>query len=385
MTEKEIVDTVSTPYMGFELGATKIRQAWDGKVERLIFESPLVRLMKDYGYRDVFRGGSEADGALPAQSIAIHRYYEQADPDLGSGKVPSIEEAAQALSDLVLRIRDQVCGDDAEARKVFKIILVAHSMGGLVVRCFLQNPAIGSPEVIRKRQGGGPNQARQGYARARRPENRAERGQHRAREFRSLEIRPGCGRIRGQASVARGLATTMRNGARIVGLALAATILFAALSGGVLGQAGVPVAGTVTNGAGRPVPGVAVSLIHPVLGRSSPADTDQFGHYTVGNVPPHPTPYFTEVYWGAATDLSPASARQRSAAVEREGAVSGDADEIGVRLEAGRSPTRRTMPRRPLRLFTLNASADRGLLGGLSREVAQGNGWRSLKRRRTGN
>lgn len=49
MTEREISDTVATPYMGFELGSTKIRQAWDGTVHRLIFESPLVRLSTPSG------------------------------------------------------------------------------------------------------------------------------------------------------------------------------------------------------------------------------------------------------------------------------------------------------------------------------------------------
>lgn len=116
--------------MGLELGATKVRQAWDGKVQRLIFESPLVRRMKDYGYRDVYKDGCESSGRLPAKSIVIHRYYEQADPDLGTGKVPSIKEAAQGLNDLILRVRDQVCGDDTQARADFKVILVAHSMGG---------------------------------------------------------------------------------------------------------------------------------------------------------------------------------------------------------------------------------------------------------------
>jgi hypothetical protein len=147
MTEKEIVDTVSTPYMGFELGATKIRQAWDGQVHRLIFESPLVRLMKDHGYRDIYRDGTERADVLPSRSIVIHRYYEQADPDLGTGKVPRIEDAAEGLSALILRLRDQVCGDDDAAREAFRVILVAHSMGGLVCRCFLQNPSVGSPEA----------------------------------------------------------------------------------------------------------------------------------------------------------------------------------------------------------------------------------------------
>ena len=45
MTRDEIVQTTSTPYMGFESGSTKIRQAQDGRVLKFVFESPLVRLM----------------------------------------------------------------------------------------------------------------------------------------------------------------------------------------------------------------------------------------------------------------------------------------------------------------------------------------------------
>ena len=47
MTPAEIADAVSSPYMGFNVGATKLRQAWDGQVRRHVFESPLVRLMKN--------------------------------------------------------------------------------------------------------------------------------------------------------------------------------------------------------------------------------------------------------------------------------------------------------------------------------------------------
>ena len=40
MTPAEIADAVSSPYMGFNVGATKLRQAWDGQVRRHVFESP---------------------------------------------------------------------------------------------------------------------------------------------------------------------------------------------------------------------------------------------------------------------------------------------------------------------------------------------------------
>lgn len=147
MTESEIEATVSTPYMGFNLGATKTRQDWRGKVIKHIFESPLVRLMKDFGYRDIYLDGKERTDKISSRSVVIHRYYEQGDADLGTGKTPSIPEAAEELGELIVKLREQICGDDEEAKKAFKVYLVAHSMGGLVCRSFLQNPAISSQEV----------------------------------------------------------------------------------------------------------------------------------------------------------------------------------------------------------------------------------------------
>ncbi len=146
MTKNEIASTVATPYMGFNLGATKVRQDWEGRPVRHIFESPLVRLMKDYGYTDIYAHGSEITGNLPSRSIIIYRYYEQADKDLGTGNVPTINEAAKGLKELIQRVRSQVCGDDPDALEQFRVYLVAHSMGGLVCRCFLQNDKISTPE-----------------------------------------------------------------------------------------------------------------------------------------------------------------------------------------------------------------------------------------------
>jgi pimeloyl-ACP methyl ester carboxylesterase len=144
MTQSEITETTSTPYMGLELGSTKTRQAWNGMVRKAFFESPIVRLLKA-GYSDIYRDGLQIEsGPIPLQSIIIHRYYDAADPDFGSGKVPTIIEAAKGLSDLILRVRDQVCLDGQMKPEDFRVYLVAHSMGGLVCRCFLQNDAAGS-------------------------------------------------------------------------------------------------------------------------------------------------------------------------------------------------------------------------------------------------
>lgn len=147
-TQQEVEDTVATPYMGFNLGSTKIRQLWNRETQRYIFESPLIRLMKDHGYTDVYNDGDEiADGqSVSTRSIWIYRYYESVSKEIGTGVRPEIEDYARGLHELIERIRDAVCGSASspeagvdQARAEFKVHLVAHSMGGLVVRCYLQN------------------------------------------------------------------------------------------------------------------------------------------------------------------------------------------------------------------------------------------------------
>ena len=93
MTASEIEETVATPYMGFNQGSTKVRQRWDRSIQRHVFESPLVRLMKDYKYRDIYTHGEvlAADVEMPVRSVIIYRYYEQASQDLGDGHRPDID------------------------------------------------------------------------------------------------------------------------------------------------------------------------------------------------------------------------------------------------------------------------------------------------------
>lgn len=146
-TQGEVEETVATPYMGFNLGSTKARQRWDGEIVRHVFESPLVRLMKDHGYRDVYSHGSEIlKEPLPPKSVVIYRYYEPVSKALGSGDRPEIEDYAKGLDALIAQLREQVCKHTGQDPKSFRVYLVAHSMGGLVCRCFLQNPRCGSAE-----------------------------------------------------------------------------------------------------------------------------------------------------------------------------------------------------------------------------------------------
>ena len=182
-THDEIEETVADPYMGFNIGSTKARQVWDGKMRKFFFESPIVRLkdevictrdasgkvkQSDRRYDDVYVDGDDLTApdpedptkphapeiALPYQSIAILRYYDEASEAFGKGETPPIEHFATELSNLILRIRTLVCrkGPDPITGKEldndvteddFRCYLIAHSMGGLICRAFLQNPKLG--------------------------------------------------------------------------------------------------------------------------------------------------------------------------------------------------------------------------------------------------
>ncbi len=143
-TMNEIEETVAAPYMGFNLGSTKLRLNHEAKPFKFIFESPLIRLMKDFNYKDSYVGGdfpeAPPDGPLVSpRSIWIFRYYEQVSEELGTGDKRSVPEFAADLRAFILRVRESVCGGDKSARNAFKVNLVAHSMGGLICRCYLQN------------------------------------------------------------------------------------------------------------------------------------------------------------------------------------------------------------------------------------------------------
>lgn len=147
-SESEVEETVATPYMGFNLGSTKVRQTWEKRIVRYIFESPLVRLMKDHGYRDVYMAGDElvGKGSIPARSVVIYRYYDQVSEAFNEDpERPQIPEYAEGLASLIEAVRDSVCDGDPAAKAKFKCYLVAHSMGGLICRSFLQK--VGKPAV----------------------------------------------------------------------------------------------------------------------------------------------------------------------------------------------------------------------------------------------
>lgn len=151
-TQGEIEETVADPYMGFNLGSTKTRQIWTGDLKKFFFESPLVRLHTDHGYKDVYEDGEDmvaserTDVPLGYRSVVIYRYYDEASEAFSDGNTPPIEQFGVGLGKLILRLRDRICSnpENGVTPEDFRVYLVAHSMGGLVCRCFLQNPKLGT-------------------------------------------------------------------------------------------------------------------------------------------------------------------------------------------------------------------------------------------------
>lgn len=160
MTGSEIDETTADPFCGFNTGSTVYRATSDKKAppKKFVFESPVVRLGNDFGYRSVFDNGLDIVDkdwerpSIPRSSIVIFRYYEQASSLLGDGKTPSIGKFSADLCTLILRVRELVCAHEEEggeplAPEDFRCYLVAHSMGGLVCRALLH----GQVDVPEKR------------------------------------------------------------------------------------------------------------------------------------------------------------------------------------------------------------------------------------------
>lgn len=162
MTEDERDATTADPFCGFNLGSTVFRASIDKNqpAKKFIFESPLLRLATDFEYEDVYENGADilhrdwiarkGRKGIPARSVVIYRYYDNSSSTLfGDGNPKSIEDYAGGLHELILNVRAFVCANEEGRLDVndFRCYLVAHSMGGLVVRAFLQKDAFGSEDA----------------------------------------------------------------------------------------------------------------------------------------------------------------------------------------------------------------------------------------------
>jgi hypothetical protein len=105
------------------------------------FESVVMRLQGERGYADAYVDNSWAteSDAIGMKSIWPLRYYDLASEQFGDDKRHFITRYAKELRRFILEIRDRVCGDDADERAAFKVNLVTHSQGGLLVRAYLRN------------------------------------------------------------------------------------------------------------------------------------------------------------------------------------------------------------------------------------------------------
>ncbi|HVO75687.1 MAG TPA: hypothetical protein VMT35_16770, partial [Ignavibacteriaceae bacterium] len=143
MRASEREETFNDTYYGFSATSVEKRQAPPPKYfEADVFEGQLIRFMKmkDYGYADAVNRGLEFFHSNPSRSIWVCRFYDQ---DYITEKLRSIEEHAQDLYELVCgkipqklkEIGVDLGADDGD----YKVILIAHSMGGLVCRTLIQN------------------------------------------------------------------------------------------------------------------------------------------------------------------------------------------------------------------------------------------------------
>jgi pimeloyl-ACP methyl ester carboxylesterase len=133
-----INSAVDDPFYGFNAGSTHIRVGAGGTPRFYQFESPLMRLLFDHGYRLEVRGSQEQvlataeENTLAARTIWIYRFYDASSDTFGSEPRPyDVEDAAQGLRDFI----QLVLAKTADADQVY---LVAHSMGGLICRSAIQ-------------------------------------------------------------------------------------------------------------------------------------------------------------------------------------------------------------------------------------------------------
>lgn len=149
-------DTFYDAYYGFAETSVEKRQTMSkgpgGQLRYMepdIFEGQLIRFIKEEGYIDAANHGLELGvrGQInPTRSLWISRFYDQ---DYLGGRVREIEDHAEDLRELICeRIpRELAAAGQARGRAVdlgadkedYKVILIAHSMGGLVCRCLIQN------------------------------------------------------------------------------------------------------------------------------------------------------------------------------------------------------------------------------------------------------
>jgi hypothetical protein len=143
MTSNEREDTFHDTYYGFSATSVEKRDAPPPDYFRAdMFEGQLIRFMKlgRYAYFDATNRGLDDCTDNPARSVWVCRFYDQ---DVMRDNLRRIEDHAEELRVMVCetipaRLKERGV-DLGRGLKDFKVILIAHSMGGLVCRTLIQN------------------------------------------------------------------------------------------------------------------------------------------------------------------------------------------------------------------------------------------------------
>lgn len=128
---------VDDPFYGFNEGSVHVRIDRDEDPVFYQFESPLLRLIGDEGYRLFVQGsqlaylGAQPDKSVPPASVWVHRFYDASASTFGRKPQDfSLEKAAEDLFALVQLVLAKTGAE--------RVHLIAHSMGGLVCRSMIQ-------------------------------------------------------------------------------------------------------------------------------------------------------------------------------------------------------------------------------------------------------
>jgi len=153
MTADEREETFNDAYYGFSASSVEKRQATpdNGYQVADIFEGQMIRFMKikDYGYADSVNYGLRDFHGDPSRSIWVCRFYDQ---DYIQGHIRKIEDHAADLAKLILVDIPAKLEQHGvtNIQQDYKVILIAHSMGGLVCRTLLQNILQQSADSLKK-------------------------------------------------------------------------------------------------------------------------------------------------------------------------------------------------------------------------------------------
>lgn len=141
MTGEDKNQAVHDTYYGFNTTSVELRNAPPPEYFAVdVFEGQLIKFIKAQGYTDELNEGLEKPDWDKTRGIWICRFYDE---DFIRGTTRNIDEHAMDLYKLITKqIPDRLKSvgvDLGNNDEDYKVILIAHSMGGLVCRTLIQN------------------------------------------------------------------------------------------------------------------------------------------------------------------------------------------------------------------------------------------------------